>query len=320
MTYDTDNRILQRRLRTKATRNYGARVGETIAGNLGRGQGGRFAASGSGAGQKPRQPRKTAAQRMAERRRTRDQTLQAAGMTASEAAALTALTKGAQLTELRAAGLIKQGLAEVGADGKIRATPTGRRAARVAESGDLEKVQEAISTGIDREARRQERDRRRTEARQRRETRNRPRTERPEARESAPRTDQGSGSERNDRLPKRRRNGIRSGVRDMTRLGRKETLSVFKAHGRYRWVLVSSCAYRDRDQEIVSTKALEGAVALADKTGYRGPLRWWHIRGVDLGDCDFQAIHGRFLIESGTFRAASRMSAGPSSRSLPVGR
>jgi hypothetical protein len=38
-------------------------------------------------------------------------------------------------------------------------------------------------------------------------------------------------------------------------------------------------------------------------TGTYGPLRWWHTPGLDLGDCDFNAMHGRVLIESGTFRS-----------------
>jgi hypothetical protein len=83
------------------------------------------------------------------------------------------------------------------------------------------------------------------------------------------------------------------------------TLAVFKdATGRDRWASISSTAYRDRDGEIVSTVALKGAVALADATGERGPLRFWHVPGLDIGDCDYQAVtdDGRFLIESGTFR------------------
>ena len=90
------------------------------------------------------------------------------------------------------------------------------------------------------------------------------------------------------------------------------TIQVFKdASGADRWLLVSSTAYRDRDQEIVSTKALEGAVALADASGVRGPLRFWHVPGIELGDCDFQgtAQGGRFLIESGTFRSPALAAA-----------
>jgi hypothetical protein len=78
---------------------------------------------------------------------------------------------------------------------------------------------------------------------------------------------------------------------------------VFKqADGRDRWVIISSSAFQDRDREIVSTKALEADVARADADGDFGPLRWWHVKGLDIGDCDFNAMHGRLLVESGTFR------------------
>lgn len=72
--------------------------------------------------------------------------------------------------------------------------------------------------------------------------------------------------------------------------------------GTERWLSFSSNGFLDREREIVSTKALEQAVSEADNTGKRGPLRLWHTRGTDIGDCDFQAVQGRFLIESGTFR------------------
>jgi 2'-5' RNA ligase len=83
----------------------------------------------------------------------------------------------------------------------------------------------------------------------------------------------------------------------------EKSLSVFKGKdGRYRWILLSSNAYRDRDGEIVSTKALAQDVARADRDKDFGPLRWWHVPGVDIGDCDFNALSGRVLVESGTFR------------------
>lgn len=94
--------------------------------------------------------------------------------------------------------------------------------------------------------------------------------------------------------------------------GKESTFTVYKdATGADRWVSVSSTAYRDRDKEIVSTKALTGAVALADASGARGPLRFWHVPGVELGDCDYQATaqDGRFLIESGTFRSPALAAA-----------
>lgn len=82
------------------------------------------------------------------------------------------------------------------------------------------------------------------------------------------------------------------------------SLAVFKqADGVYRWVTFSSSGYKDHDGEIVSTKALTDDVSRADGDGDYGPLRWWHVPGLDIGDCDFNDMHGRILIESGTFRS-----------------
>lgn len=94
------------------------------------------------------------------------------------------------------------------------------------------------------------------------------------------------------------------------------SLSIFKdAQGNHRWVTFTSNAFQDLDREIVSQKALEDDIARTDKEGNYGPLRWWHVGvpdpvnrlpgpGVDLGDCDFSAMHGRILVESGTFKDA----------------
>lgn len=102
-------------------------------------------------------------------------------------------------------------------------------------------------------------------------------------------------------------------------LGASCPMTVFKqADGKYRWVLISSTAFEDRDGEIVSTKAQENDIASLDKSGDYGVLRWWHVgrpyatkagdwrtwvagKGIDLGVCDFSAMHGRVRIESGTF-------------------
>ena len=72
--------------------------------------------------------------------------------------------------------------------------------------------------------------------------------------------------------------------------------------GKPRWTTLSSSAFRDRDREIVSTKALLNDIQRADLDGNYGPLRFWHLPGVDIGDCDFNMLHGHILIESGTFR------------------
>jgi 2'-5' RNA ligase len=75
-----------------------------------------------------------------------------------------------------------------------------------------------------------------------------------------------------------------------------------QSDGQYRWVTISSNGFRDRDGEIVSTKALEEDCDRADREKDYGPLRWWHVPGLDIGDCDFNMVHGHMLIESGTFR------------------
>lgn len=80
-------------------------------------------------------------------------------------------------------------------------------------------------------------------------------------------------------------------------------LTVIKqVDGTYRWVLTSSNSFEDRDREIVSQRALEADVERADATKEYGPLLWWHVKGLPIGDCDFNMVHGRMLIESGTFR------------------
>jgi hypothetical protein len=82
----------------------------------------------------------------------------------------------------------------------------------------------------------------------------------------------------------------------------RQKFTVFKdKSGDWRWLLLSSNAYRDLDGEIVALKALQDDVNRSDKTGDHGPLRWWHIPGADIGKCDYRAIMGKFLVESGTF-------------------
>jgi len=79
------------------------------------------------------------------------------------------------------------------------------------------------------------------------------------------------------------------------------TFFVTKEQNSYRWIAVSSTAYRDRDGEIISTKALTDDVARADATKDYGPMVWWHMPHVIIGQCDFNMMVGKSLIESGTF-------------------
>lgn len=103
----------------------------------------------------------------------------------------------------------------------------------------------------------------------------------------------------------------------------KNGFHVFKqADGAYRWVTISSSAFKDRDGEIVTRKALLEDVDRCDERKDYGPLRWFHLGGweapdglerwdtwkatggVDIGNCDFNMVHGKMLIESGTFKTA----------------
>jgi len=74
-----------------------------------------------------------------------------------------------------------------------------------------------------------------------------------------------------------------------------------QADGRHRWVAISSTAFVDLDNEIVSVKALERDVERTPQ-GDRGPLRFWHQKEIDFGDCDFAMVDGLTLIESGLWR------------------
>lgn len=89
----------------------------------------------------------------------------------------------------------------------------------------------------------------------------------------------------------------------------KSSFTIFKdKQGRSRWVGVSSSATRDADGETISQKALTDDVIRKDKSGNYGPLNWWHVRGddpqiqkINIGWCDFNAMDGPLLVESGTF-------------------
>jgi hypothetical protein len=100
-------------------------------------------------------------------------------------------------------------------------------------------------------------------------------------------------------------------------------LSVFKqADGSWRWFTISSSAFRDRDGEIITAKALADDVERTDASGSYGPLRWFHLGGfvapdglvrwdtwkagpgIDIGYCDFGMLWGKMLLESGTFKSA----------------
>ena len=97
----------------------------------------------------------------------------------------------------------------------------------------------------------------------------------------------------------------------------EKSFTVFKdSSGRLRWITRTTTAYRDRDDEIISTKSLINDADRMTRTGLYGPLRYWHIGqpqphnphtpwgdGADVGMCDFSTVIGRTAIESGTFKS-----------------
>lgn len=76
-----------------------------------------------------------------------------------------------------------------------------------------------------------------------------------------------------------------------------------------RWYAITTSAHQDRAKEFVGLDSLDKVV----RQGQLGPLRFWHVLGLNLGDTDFQARmgrHGEFLFESGTFYGDTEAKAG----------
>lgn len=172
------------------------------------------------------------------------------------------LADGLQPDKATADSLVAAGLAERQSDGSLTTTASARAMLRAAERGDERQARAFMQRAAELQAQQASREAKRQ----------------PKPAAAAPARGQGYGT-------------------------RFRSFAVFKDRtGRYRWLTISSTAFRDRDGEIVSVKALADDVARTDATGIHGPLRWWHVPGVDIGDCDYAAMDGRCLIESGTFR------------------
>jgi len=65
------------------------------------------------------------------------------------------------------------------------------------------------------------------------------------------------------------------------------------------WLAFSATAFLDREEEIISRKAMDYGVADADRTGERGDLRLFHLPGSRVGSKEVQLREGCFLIEAG---------------------
>lgn len=307
--------------------NYGAKRGETIAGNLVRGNDGQFSSGGSasaapaakpakGRARKPNAPKATPAQRQqqrdAEQAKNRDKVYGQLGLAEDAADSLTRLGAGEQVDD--DGGLVTMGLAEVDSAGKLRLSAAGRATLNAAERGDLGAARDAASRALDRKRAGDDRAAARTKRQEERAARIAERERKRAAAEAAklekkPGGGGGGGGKEKPAKPARIVGGtLTTPEQDaaiIAALRRGKSFAVYKdARGADRWLATSSTAYRDRDGEIVSCKALTAAVAAGDRLGQRGPLRFWHVPGLDIGDCDYQAVAqgGRFLIESGTFR------------------
>jgi hypothetical protein len=312
--------------------NYGARAGQTIAGNLARGSDGRFSRAGSGTS--------TA-------RATTSAALEGTGVSQADADALKSFAKGGTLDSATAERLAAQGLVEKNADGTYKATSAGKALLRAVKKNDAGGARDAVNAGKEkvkkgqdaqakRDAAAAQRASRQAAAQARRDAAAAKRAERDQARAA-------QQQQRNDLKKQKLTNRIseiqakldEGGLSDQQIEALNNRLEEYQAEldtlkgsalfvykqrdGRYRWVTYSSNAFEDSDREIVSQKALDADTVRMDAERAYGPLRWWHVGeigykaagdwttsfagpGVDLGACDFQAMHGRVLIESGTFR------------------
>ena len=84
--------------------------------------------------------------------------------------------------------------------------------------------------------------------------------------------------------------------------------------GHYRWLMITSNSYQDRDGEWLTQVAHEKDVDRMNETVEYGTLDWWHTKlknkdgravALDIGDCDHAVMLGRFRLESGTYRDES---------------
>jgi hypothetical protein len=77
---------------------------------------------------------------------------------------------------------------------------------------------------------------------------------------------------------------------------------VYQAGDQWRWLAISSMAVRDREDEIVTRKAYDDAIAYAQENDAYGELDLVHIDGTEIGDCDLMVRLDDKLIEGGSWR------------------
>lgn len=339
--------VPEARARRKAEPNYGARAGQVIRGNLARGTGGQFTRAGAapvergglrdrlaaaednpkkGKPKKSQEERDAESQqrRQARQQKNRDKVAKGlAGQLAPEATeALLAFADGETLDGETLQMMRENGLAQQDAQGGFRLSPAGRSFVRAANSGDVRGASDALSKAADRIAAEEDRRRDDEEREQKRQQAQSDRFNKRQQQElSRQARRQRLQDERAARLRERER--LRQERERLRAERKKTTLAVYKTHsGQWRWVAMSSTAYRDRDGEIVSTKALRDDCDRSDREKSYGPLLWWHEPRIKLGDCDFNAVSGRALVESGTFvndRVGAAMAKAAKDMQLSIG-
>jgi hypothetical protein len=73
------------------------------------------------------------------------------------------------------------------------------------------------------------------------------------------------------------------------------------ADGQYWWMQWTTNAFKDREEETFTTKALEEFVDRHDDDDVKGEFWFWHIPGTKFADVKWRAMSGRFLVEAGPF-------------------
>ncbi len=68
------------------------------------------------------------------------------------------------------------------------------------------------------------------------------------------------------------------------------------------WIMTwTTNAFKDRDNEIFTTKSIEDYVARHEDEDQKGKYQFWHLPGTEFGDILWQGVSGRFLVEAGPF-------------------
>lgn len=92
------------------------------------------------------------------------------------------------------------------------------------------------------------------------------------------------------------------GMMDETMFDKSAGAMTIKAADGKPWHIVwASNGFKDREGEIVSTKALEDFVSENEGRKGKGFFNYWHIPGTDFARKEWQGVIGRFLVEAGPY-------------------